>query len=143
MSPHPQVKRGGDHKRSRCSRPEEEGPLTGGSLSVVPRIDVPFALAPLSPGHLLHAVNFGDAQLGVESKVHLPSFDGQVAVAPVPELLQVLVVEDIERVVPGSTETTVSSPALAQCPTHWPRHTDPPPHVAPEHAAFASERFSH
>lgn len=35
---------------------------------------------------------------------------------PVPQLLQVLVVEDIEGVVPGSTEIPVSAPALSQCP---------------------------
>lgn len=91
------------------------GPLTGGSLSVVPGVYVPFALAPLSPCHFLHAVNLGDAQLGIESKVHFPSFDGQVAVVPVPQLLQVLVVKDVEGVVPRSTEVTVSIAALSLC----------------------------
>lgn len=58
--------------------------LTGGSLPVVPGVYVPFALAPFSPRHFLHAVNFRNTQFGIESKVHFPCFDGQVAVVPVP-----------------------------------------------------------
>ena len=103
-------------------------PLTGGSLSVVPGIYVPFALAPFGPRHFLHAVDFGDTQLGVEGEVHLACFDGQVAVVPVPQLLQVLVVEDIEGVVPTSTETGVSTLSpLHPLPTRLPVTLPGPP----------------
>lgn len=83
--------------------------LTGSSLSVVPGVYVPFALAALCSCYFLHAVDFRDTQLGIESKVHLPRPDGQVPVVPVPQLLQVLVVQDIEGVVPGITEIRISN----------------------------------
>lgn len=83
--------------------------LTGSSLSVVPGVYVPFALAALCSCDFLHAVDFRDTQLGIESKVHLPRPDGQVPVVPVPQLLQVLVVQDIEGVVPGITEICISN----------------------------------
>lgn len=108
--------------------------LTGGSLPVVPGVYVAFALAPLSPRHFLHAVNLRDTQLGIEREVHFPSFDGQVAVVPVPQLLQVLVVKDVEGVVPGSREISLrpvpfassSRPALGLFTT-WLQKTAPLP----------------
>lgn len=81
--------------------------LTGSSLSIVPGVYVPFALAPFRPRHFLHAVNFRNTELGIESKVHFPRLDGQVAVVPVPQLLQVLVVQDIEGVVPEAQKSTL------------------------------------
>lgn len=90
--------------------------LTGSSLSVVPGVYVPFALASLGSGHFLHAINFRDTQLGIESEVHFPRPDSQVPVVPVPQLLQVLVVQDIEGVVPGSTETRISNPLSPRPP---------------------------
>lgn len=99
------MKRGGATNRSH--RAVWEGTLTGGSLPVVPGVYVPFALAPFRPRHFLHAVNLRDTQFGIECKVHFPSFDGQVAVVPVPQLLQVLVVKDVEGVVPGSREISI------------------------------------
>ena len=90
--------------------------LTGSSLSVVPGVYVPFALASLGSGHFLHAVDFRDTQLGIEGEVHFPRPDGQVPVVPVPQLLQVLVVQDIEGVVPGSTEIRISNPLGPRLP---------------------------
>lgn len=90
--------------------------LTGSSLSVVPGVYVPFALPSFGSGYFLHAVNFRDTQLGIKSKVHLPRPDGQVPVVPVPQLLQVLVVQDIEGVVPESTEIRISNPLSPQSP---------------------------
>lgn len=125
------------------SRPS--GPLTGGSLSVVPGVYVPFALAAFGPGHLLHAVDLGDAQLGVEGEVHLPGLDGEVPVVPVPQLLQVLVVEDVEGVVPGSRDTA-SAPRPPSGPRPAPAAGRPPASSAPRGSrtplAFARERAS-
>lgn len=90
--------------------------LTGSSLSVVPGVYVPFALPSLCSCHLLHSVNFRDTQLGIESEVHFPRPDGQVPVVPVPQLLQVLVVQDIEGVVPGSTDSHISNPPSPRLP---------------------------
>ena len=118
---------------NRSHRSVWEGALTGGSLPVVPGVYVPFALAPFRPRHYLHAVNLRDTQFGIERKVHFPSFDGQVPVVPVPQLLQVLVVKDIEGVVPGSREISIrplsfasSHPALGLFAT-WLQKTLPLP----------------
>lgn len=73
---------------------------TGCLFSIVPRIDVAFTLSIFGSSHLLHLVNLRNAQFGIKSKVHFPFFDGQVMVAPVPQLLQVLVVQHIKRVIP-------------------------------------------
>lgn len=96
--------------------------LTGGSFSIVSGVYVPFALTPFCPRHFLHAVNFRNTQFGIESEVHFSRFDGQVAVVPVPQLLQVLVVQDIEGIVPGSTEIDIIVPAHVHVPPPacWP-----------------------
>lgn len=76
-------------------------PLTRGLVAVGLEGDVVLLLAPLGPRDLLHLVDLGQAELGVVVEEELPAGDGQVVLAPVPQLAQVLVVQGVEGIVPG------------------------------------------
>lgn len=74
--------------------------LTGGLVAVGFGGDVILGMPLLGPRNLLHLADLGHAQLGVVVEEHAAAHDGQVVLAPVPQLTQVLVVQRIEGVVP-------------------------------------------
>ena len=76
--------------------------LTAGPVAVVPEVPVLALLG--HPGLLPHLVDLRHAELGVELEEEAAGADRQVVRGPVPQELQVLVVDGRERVHPGGTD---------------------------------------
>lgn len=74
--------------------------LTRGSLPIVPRIYISFALSPFGSWNFLHTVDLRNAQLRIKRKVHFPLLDRQIVMVPVPQLLQIVVIKHIKRIIP-------------------------------------------
>lgn len=80
--------------------------LTRGLVPVGLQGNVIPLLAPLGSGNFFHLVDFRQAEFGIVVEEELPLSDGEVVLAPVPELPQVLIVQGVERVVPAGTHTS-------------------------------------
>lgn len=83
--------------------------LTRGLVSVGLGGDVVLDLPLFGPCHLLHLADLRHAEFGVVVEKHASLQDGQLVFGPVPELSQVLVVQGIERVIPGKKKKTHKS----------------------------------
>lgn len=73
---------------------------TRDSISIVPRIYIAFTLSIFGAGSLLHLVDFINTEPGVKSEVHFAFSDSQIVMVPVPQLLQILVIQHIKWVIP-------------------------------------------
>lgn len=70
--------------------------LTAGSFTIVPEVPLLRLLRPAC--FLPHLVDLRHAQFGVQAKEEASVQDGQVVLVPVPQVLQVLVVDGVECV---------------------------------------------
>lgn len=81
--------------------------LTGSSVSVGAGIDLCLVLPSLRASHLLQAVDVFQAEAWVEGEVYLAHGNGEPRSHPGAQLLQVLVVQHVQSVVPGGGQGTL------------------------------------
>lgn len=77
--------------------------LTGSPISIGPGVDFSLALPTSGSGHLLQLVYVLQAEAWVEGEVYFAHGNGEPRGHPGSQLLQVLVVQYVESVVPGES----------------------------------------